>query len=66
MSDVRAADLPTGSVVADGEQAYIKTHPTRWSQWRATSGAHIDDTQVQDVLDTGGAVLRVGTGEARR
>lgn len=63
MAEYRAADLPTGSVVATNHEAYIKTHPTMYAQWRSTSGAHVPDRLIDEDLEGGAEVLRVGTGQ---
>ena len=55
-----AADLPVGSVVANGRVAYVKS---QWFQWRGTNGAHYQDDQIDDAILAGATVLRVGAGE---
>lgn len=56
-----AADLPDSSVVAWFNRVYVKDHPTKTAQWRATNGGYYSDEQVDECLVDGAAVLRVGT-----
>ncbi len=58
---MNAADLPEGSVVANNKKAWIKTSPSNYSQWRGTSGGYYPDKLVQDAIDAGAKVLRVGS-----
>ncbi len=59
----RAADLPDGSVVADSETAYIKTHPSRTAQWRGTRGGYHANWEIDQVLaQPDSQILRVGDG----
>ena len=60
MTDVKAADLPEGSVVANDKHAFIKTHPSKNSEWRGTSGLYCGDWYVDELLSDGAAVLRRG------
>nr|WP_221374485.1 hypothetical protein [Actinoplanes polyasparticus] len=62
----RAADLPVGSVVADGVQALFRYGPSSDS-WRSTwSGAsRLDDAYVDQVLAAEARVLRVGDGSGQ-
>lgn len=59
----KAADLPDGSIVATRTTVYIKTHPTKWAQWRGTNGEHAPDPFIDSDLADGATVLRVGYGE---
>ena len=58
----RAADLSDGTVIATAEVAYIKNHPSRWSQWRGTNGGHLSDAHLDERLASGAQVLRIGDG----
>lgn len=58
--NVKAVDLPDGSVVANDFHAFIKTHPAKYSQWRGTTGGFYPNELVQKELYNGAAVLRVG------
>ena len=60
MSDVRAADLPEGSVVANDVIAVFRALDGIGAVWRATNGARLRDDQVDDLLATGASVLREG------
>lgn len=64
MGEYRAANLPTGSVVADMATAWIKTEEHTWDDrsqvWRP--GGWSDD-QMDAKLGDGAEVLRVGTGQ---
>lgn len=57
---VKAADLSDGSVVANDFHAFIKTHPSKYSQWRGATGGFYPNELVQKELDNGAVVLRVG------
>lgn len=60
MTEYRAADLPEGSVVALNKIAWIKGRD--W--WHATGiGSPYLDSDVDQRIDAGAQVLRVGTGE---
>ena len=64
----RAADLPIGSVVADPTRVYLKggtDEPSLpWTLMEGTSMYvnYASDEDVQDRLDAGAQVLRVGDG----
>jgi hypothetical protein len=60
MTNVKAADLPDGSVVANDRAAFIKTHPTKDSPWRGTDGSYAGDWYVDSLLGRGAVVLREG------
>lgn len=60
MAEVRAADLPDGSVVADDHTAWIKNHPREWAQWRGTDGGYAPDEFIDSALADGAMVLRGG------
>jgi hypothetical protein len=62
VNEIKAADLPDGSVVADNKQAFFKNHPSANSPWRGTSGGHFGDWKVDDALADGAVVLRHGYG----
>lgn len=62
--EVRAADLPDGSVVANHRKAWIKNHPALHYPWSTTDGSVGQDHNVDDALANGATVLRVGTGGA--
>lgn len=57
-----AENLPTGSVVADANTAWIKNHPTHTLQWRATNGSYCTDWRIDEAMAVGAEVLRVGDG----
>ncbi len=60
MSDVRAADLPEGSIVADRVVAHIKRDH---DYWRSTNGNRPTDAAIDEDLAAGAAVVRHGYGE---
>ncbi len=62
MTDIKAADLPVGSVVADRHSAWFKDHPRDWAQWRGTRGDYAPDHFIDSALDDGATVLRHGYG----
>lgn len=62
MTDIKAADLPEGSVVANERHAWVKSHPSAHSQWRGTSGGYYPDELVDKELAAGAMVLREGQG----
>ncbi|GAA0494040.1 hypothetical protein Ade02nite_20780 [Paractinoplanes deccanensis] len=53
MNDIKAADLPDGSVVANNKHAFIKTHPTRTAQWRGTNGGFFGDWYIDELFTEG-------------
>jgi len=56
------SELPDGSVVAGASVTWIRNHPNRWCQWRASNGGHYSDRQVQEELDAKRAeILRRGS-----
>lgn len=65
MTHAKAADLPDGSIVADADRAFIKNNPTPWAQWCVTNGAYLSDSQVEDALNAGATVVRVGASAPR-
>lgn len=58
MNDASAAGLPEGSVVAHDCGAWIKVAADSWLKTGADTRAY--QWQVQDALDSGATVLRVG------
>lgn len=54
----KAADLPEGSVVANGHTAWIKGSGDRWGDTGDEAG--VFDLDVQERLDAGAVVLREG------
>jgi hypothetical protein len=60
MTATKAADLPSGSVVATEFTAWIKSEPGWWQ----VTGDEVSETEddVQDFLNEGAQVLRVGDG----
>ena len=60
MTDIKAADLPDGSVVADDNTAWIKNHPTVTAAWRGTDGGYAGNWLVDKALEKGAQVLRGG------
>ncbi|MEV1315421.1 hypothetical protein AB0J14_04970 [Micromonospora arborensis] len=58
---IRAADLPDGSVVSGERTTYIKDHPSKTAAWRGTRGGHHRDWEVDEALTAGAQVLRVGS-----
>ncbi|MBE1492761.1 hypothetical protein [Plantactinospora soyae] len=60
IDQIRAADLPDGSVVSSTRTTYIKDHPSQTAAWRATRGGPQGDWDVDQALASGAEVLRVG------
>lgn len=61
MADVRAADLPEGSIVAHRNHAFLKTSP---GVWASTSGTYnTGDWTVDHMFNLGAQVVRHGYGE---
>ncbi len=58
----RAVDLPIGSVVADTEHAYFRADDDRHHPWRVTNGGRYAHFHIDEALDAGATVLRVGDG----
>ncbi len=55
---MNASELSIGSVVADGEVAWIKRHPNHWDGtwiWNES-----DDDEIDGEIARGAKVLRVG------
>lgn len=68
MTDIKAADLPAGSVVACGKRVYLESIDDielPWIYYEANSMYvnHADDDEAQEALDEGAKVLRHGYGE---
>lgn len=65
MTDVRAIDLPDRSLVLVGD-VMLERRPVGpfTPPWRSEQGLRWTDAEVQDALDNGARVLRVGPGEA--
>ena len=66
MTDVKAADLPEGSIVVDDNRllAWIAIGPPRVTptRWLVTgSGAYVRSDEVDAALEYSAKVLRVGT-----
>nr|WP_221374500.1 hypothetical protein [Actinoplanes polyasparticus] len=63
MNDIKAADLPEGSVVAGRDIAYV----SRWvgisAIWCGTDGSRVYDAWIDGVLAADGVVLRHGHGD---
>lgn len=64
---MKAADLPDSTIVvgqaASGrEVVYIKNHSSSTAPWRGTGGGYHGDWVIDDALEAGGTVLRVGDG----
>ncbi len=67
-AEVRAADLPEGSIVASRNQVMTRTDPrywtvTTWERWGVQHEAHREDMEVDAALANGATVLRHGYGE---
>ncbi len=62
-AEARAADLPEGSIVASRIKVWIKTFPSDYSDWRATTGAYEHNRYVDEALASGATVLRHGYGD---
>lgn len=61
MTEVRAADLPEGSIVASRHHVYLKQGPGAWS---TNFGNYpTGDWAVEDSIVHGARVLRHGYGE---
>lgn len=64
MTDIKAADLPEGSVVADARIAWIKNQPRDRAQWSGTDGSFTPDSEIDNRLSgrlgAGAVVLREG------
>lgn len=66
MIEVRAADLPEGSIIVSRDAAYIKqrTYGTDAPPWSATgTGNCLDDPVIDHLLRYGAEVLRHGYGD---
>ncbi len=62
MTDIKAAELPEGSVVATDIAAFIRIDAD--PPWRSTYGSHVGDWKVDQALQIRGAtVLRHGYGD---
>jgi hypothetical protein len=67
MTDIKAADLPEGSIVSVDVEVWIRNDKVRGFPWRSTDGGDCSDESVQRELRGGGAVvLRHGYGEGER
>ncbi len=62
MADLRAADLPEGSIVAARKYVLIKAKAFVWD---STTGHHWDNDAVDMLLGEGAPVLRHGYGNER-
>ena len=61
--EVRAADLPFGSVVAWGHSVFFKSSSGPSAGWDETGNANCaPNVLIDKVLQAGAVVLRVGTG----
>lgn len=60
MAEVKAADLPAGSIVADRRNACIKRGP---DNWMSTDGNRPGDAYIETALDLGATVVRRGYGQ---
>ena len=71
MTAPRAANLPVGSIVAQRQRVYLKCGTDEpslpWTHMEGTSMYvnYASDEDVQDRLDAGAQVLRVGDGSCR-
>ncbi len=63
MTEVRAADLPDGSIVAALYQVWILADRAGERVWHGTDKREMTDGQVQRYLDIGATVLRHGHGD---
>jgi len=61
----RAADLPVGSVVAITDTVFIKAIQFKYQPdaWQGTNGGICWDRAIDEHLERGAVVLRVGTGK---
>ncbi|WP_045740767.1 hypothetical protein [Actinoplanes rectilineatus] len=60
---MRAADLPVGSVVAGKRRAWVKVDVEPSGTWHGSGSNEFEyDDWVQEYLDKGAQVLRVGDG----
>ena len=66
MADVRAADLPVGSVVATAAKTWLRApdRPDGRPLWLHSSGIRCTGWSVDEALTAGALVLRVGDGTA--
>lgn len=60
MSDIKASDLPLGTVVMTDSNAFTKAEPDHFNCWRRTAGGYYSDRYVQVLLDEGARVFREG------
>jgi hypothetical protein len=60
VTDIKAADLPEGSVVADDGIALFRLISGAGFVWRGTDGKRYRDEDVDELLVTGAFVLREG------
>ncbi len=63
MVEVRAADLPEGSIVGSGVEALVKNQPSTHYEWSCTDGREYSNHAVDHAIETGARVLRHGYGE---
>ncbi len=64
-AEVRAADLPEGSIVATRNKVWIRNWPSRTAAWRCSDGGRYNDVVLQRDLDAYAEVhvLRLGYGD---
>jgi hypothetical protein len=66
----RIKDLPDDTVLlmtprnpALRKVAYIRNHPTDYSQWRGTDGSYVSDVFLQDYRDQGVSLIPLVIGD---
>lgn len=62
MSEIRAADLPEGSIVALWHDVAVRNPDGFTKPWMSTSGP-VDHWFADEILKRGGKVLRHGYGD---
>lgn len=61
MTEVKAADLPDGSIIATRYEAFIKDWPRHDMPWTGTTNGAVPDWYIDTALEKRGAqVLREG------